>query len=54
VVEAFLVGDWAEHERMHNRATRAAQPSHAAANAFDREGRPAVRHLIGARLPAVP
>lgn len=51
LVEAFLVADWAEHERMHDRATRAAQFSHAAANAFDREGRPTVRHLVGARHP---
>jgi MFS family permease len=47
VVEAFLVRDWAEHERMHARATRADIPLHQAANAFDAEGRPLVRHLVG-------
>ena len=51
VVETFVVRDWAEHERMHARATLAAQPLHAAANAFDVAGRPAVRHLFGARPP---
>ncbi len=49
VVETFALHDWAEHERMHERATLAAQPLHAAANAFDVDGRPAVRHLVGAR-----
>jgi MFS family permease len=47
VVEAFLVADWAEHERMHARATREAQPLHEAANALDRDNRPRVRHLVG-------
>ena len=49
VVETFVVGDWAEHERMHVRATLAAQSLHAAVNAFDVAGRPTVRHLVGAR-----
>lgn len=53
VVEAFMFSDWAEHERMHDRATRAAQPAHVAANSFDREGRPMIRHLIGARVPSL-
>ncbi len=48
VVEAFLVRDWAEHERMHARATVADVPLHQAANAFDVAGRPVVRHLVGA------
>jgi hypothetical protein len=51
VVEGFLMPDWAEHERMHVRATRAGVPLHEAANAFDVDGRPRVRHLVGARLP---
>jgi MFS family permease len=53
LVEAFLVRDWAEHERMHARATRADTPLHEAANAFDAEGRPHVRHLVGATAAAV-
>ncbi len=51
VVEAFMMPDWAEHERMHARATRAGVPLHEAANAFDVDGRPRVRHLVGASLP---
>ncbi|HZF75770.1 MAG TPA: MFS transporter, partial [Acetobacteraceae bacterium] len=51
VVEGFLMPDWAEHERMHVRATRSGVPLHEAANAFDVDGRPRVRHLVGARLP---
>lgn len=47
VVEAFLVRDWAEHERMHARATEADAALHQAANAFDLDGRPRVRHLVG-------
>lgn len=48
VVEVFLVRDWAEHERMHARSTRADHAAHAAAQAFDRRpGGPRVRHLVG-------
>lgn len=53
VTEVFVLRDWAEHERMHARATRAAQPAHEAANAFHIDGRPPVRHLIATR-PAPP
>lgn len=52
VVEAFLVQDWAEHERMHARATEAGHALHRAANAFDIEGRPRLRHLVA--VPAGP
>jgi hypothetical protein len=54
LVEAFLVRDWAEHERMHARATAADTPLHQAANAFDAEGRPHVRHLVGPHPVPVP
>ncbi len=46
LVEMFRVGDWAEHERMHARATQADQSLHTAANAFDQSGSPRIRHLV--------
>jgi MFS family permease len=49
VVEVFEVRDWAEHERMHARATQADRALHETANAWDIDGAPAVRHLVGRR-----
>ena len=49
VVEIFEVADWAEHERMHARATQADQALHRAANGWDLDGAPRLRHLVGAR-----
>lgn len=49
VLEMFEVADWAEHERMHARATQADRALHAAANAWDLHGAPRLRHLVGAR-----
>ncbi|MGK7866321.1 MFS transporter [Falsiroseomonas sp. E2-1-a20] len=48
IVELFRLRDWAEHERMHDRATSADRPLHEAANALDRDGAPRIRHLVGA------
>lgn len=49
VVEMFEVADWAEHERMHARATQVDRAWHEAANAWDLDGAPRLRHLVGAR-----
>lgn len=49
VVELFELADWAEHERMHARATQADRALHEAANAWDLDGSPRLRHLVGAR-----
>lgn len=49
VVEIFEMADWAEHERMHARATQADQALHRAANGWDLDGAPRLRHLVGAR-----
>lgn len=48
VVEMFRVRDWAEHERMHVRATQGDHSLHQTVNAFDQNGAPRIRHLISA------
>jgi len=48
-VETFLVDSWAEHMRQHHRVTQADRAVEDRAYAFNRGGRPVVRHLIAHR-----
>ena len=48
-IETFCVDSWLDHRRQHQRVTNADRVLQDAADHFQAEGTPAVRHLIAAQ-----